>query len=309
MVSSCIAPDSVVKMYKDDADRLTLKRINTLQSSFKDSVNIPKTWSDTVLNALIAVYNATTLPARNTIVGLNIHTFPSPTLTNINVSADSNLFWMHQLRNNIIPTGFSSLDSLLSMYDFHVDYYHDWGHFMPYHTVSFRSDSNYNVLPLTIKFDSISGVMYTEVPSVGGDGNNITDSILPNYVKLIYSYGWQDCESGCIYRHAWEFKVHYNCSVEFTGEYGSPYSTTNVSTAAGHETIIYPNPTSNHFFIETRLSEKQNVSLYDVNGKNVFSKIISGSESFDASDFENGVYLMTIKNSSGTTYKKLVIAR
>ena len=65
--SVCTAPDSIVTKYKEDADRLTLRKIYRNNLSFKDSIDIPKVHSDTVLNALIAVYNATTLSERDTV--------------------------------------------------------------------------------------------------------------------------------------------------------------------------------------------------------------------------------------------------
>ncbi|MGZ3902315.1 MAG: T9SS type A sorting domain-containing protein [Bacteroidia bacterium] len=293
--SSCNAPDSIIKKYKADADRLTIKRINTVHSSYMDSVKIPKMWSDTILKALIAVYNATSLPARNTIVGLDIHTFPDPTLTNIKVSADSNLFWMHQLYNNNIPTGFSSLDSLINLYNLNVDRYNDWSHIMSYHTVTFRSDSNYNISRLVPKFDSLNGVMYTELPSLTGDGNDIKDSILPTYVKLIYIYGWQDCESGCISKHFWEFKVYYDCSVEFTGEYGSPYSTTSVAEKSIIEFRAYPNP------FDSKITVTNNSTAYEYTLINSLGHVVRKDKTNDPEiisleNLPSGVYALHINS-------------
>ncbi len=305
VVSSCVAPDSIVKTFKDDADRLTVRRINAIHATYQDSVKIPKAWSDTVLKALIAVYNATTLPARNTVVGLNIHTFPTPSLTDIDVSADSNLFWMHQLRSNIIPTGFSSLDSLISMYNLHVAYYHDYSHLLSFHTVSFQSDSNYNLSPLTTIFDSLNGVTYSSLGSTVGDGNDITDSILPTYVKLIYSYGWNDCPAGCIFKHYWEFKVYYDCSVEFVGEYGSPYSGTNIQTNNKPAFSVHPNPFS------SKITVDNNASSYEYYLINSYGQIIrrdktNASEILHLDDLPTGVYALHLTVDNVTKTIKLV---
>lgn len=93
--SSCSAPDSILSKYNDDADRLALRKIYRNNLTYKDSINIPQEHSDTVLNALIAVYNATTLPARDTVVNMfDIHSFPEIIMNGIEVAADSNLSWM-----------------------------------------------------------------------------------------------------------------------------------------------------------------------------------------------------------------------
>ncbi len=72
---------------------------------------------------------------------------------------------------------------------------------------------------------------------------------------------------------------------------------------------IFPNPSNGQFKIETSLSEKQTLQLFDLSGKLVLSKIIIGTEEIDASNLDNGIYTLTIKNSLGIGNKKLVIAK
>jgi len=72
---------------------------------------------------------------------------------------------------------------------------------------------------------------------------------------------------------------------------------------------IYPNPTSDQFFIEKNATDKLNVDLYDVNGRHVFSKIISDKSSIDVTNLNEGVYSMTIKMADRVINKKLVIVR
>lgn len=80
---------------------------------------------------------------------------------------------------------------------------------------------------------------------------------------------------------------------------------------AVNEINIYPNPANGQFTIETNSHEKQSADLYDVNGRHIFSKSISGKAEINVSNLDNGVYTLTIKNStgSGVINKKLVIAR
>ncbi|MEO6306014.1 MAG: T9SS type A sorting domain-containing protein [Bacteroidia bacterium] len=73
------------------------------------------------------------------------------------------------------------------------------------------------------------------------------------------------------------------------------------------EVLVYPNPTNGLFKITS--PEKQTVQLYDITGKLVLNKIINGSADIDASELENGVYLLTIKNNAGISNQKLIITR
>ena len=221
--SSCSAPDSIIQYYKEDADRITVKRFYQLNYTYKDSIKIPTSYSDTILRALVAVYNATALPARNAVISTyNIHTFYNPSLKNINVFADSTMPWMQQLKQNNIPTGNSQIDNLLANYSLTVQNYFNWFGIFSYHQVTFVSPKNLNLGPLVNTFTTIPNVAYAELPSVMGDGSTITATVTPNYVDLTYKLAWGDCPAGCIYSHFWVFRVYYDCKVESLSDFGYP---------------------------------------------------------------------------------------
>ncbi len=216
--SSCDAPDSIKTKYQDDADRLTVRRTNRTMTTYKDSVLIFKPWSDTVLNALMAVYNATSLPARDTVVKMyDIHSRYED-IKGVSVGADSSLNWMHQLKTGNLVTGNDTIDYLISKYHLHIyDYY--GSKYDRYHYVSFISDNNINGSPLIKLFKEVSTVYWAGPAFVQiGDGNNIQDSVHTDFVELIYSYGYGDCLSGCICRTYWTFYVYPDCSVEYVGK-------------------------------------------------------------------------------------------
>ncbi|MFI5141062.1 MAG: T9SS type A sorting domain-containing protein, partial [Bacteroidia bacterium] len=72
---------------------------------------------------------------------------------------------------------------------------------------------------------------------------------------------------------------------------------------------VYPNPTNGNFLIETTTSEKQNINVYDVNGKLVLTQNINGRSNIDASNLLQGVYNISITGNSGITNKCLVIVK
>ena len=76
-----------------------------------------------------------------------------------------------------------------------------------------------------------------------------------------------------------------------------------------NNSFIYPNPTSDQFFIETNTNEKLNVDLYDINGRHVFNKSVSDKSNIDVTTLSAGVYTLTIKNTDRVVNKKLVILR
>ena len=76
-----------------------------------------------------------------------------------------------------------------------------------------------------------------------------------------------------------------------------------------NEATIYPNPTSDQFFIETNTTDKLNVDLYDVNGRHVFSKSVSGKSNINVTTLDEGIYTLTIKTADRAINKKLVILR
>lgn len=76
---------------------------------------------------------------------------------------------------------------------------------------------------------------------------------------------------------------------------------------------VFPNPTSNQFFIEASTTDKLTADLYDINGRHVLSTILQPAKGdktkIDVSHINEGVYTLTIKSTNGVINKKLVIVR
>lgn len=55
-----------------------------------------------------------------------------------------------------------------------------------------------------------------------GDGSQIEIVYFnPDFIQLIYSYGWGDCPSGCISRHYWELGIYGSGVIELISESGN----------------------------------------------------------------------------------------
>jgi hypothetical protein len=204
--SSCSAPDSVVNKYRKSADKLAVRRTEHIVDIYKDSISINKIFSNQYLRALLAVYNATDLAARDSVMAFPIHLdFRMPhDLNSIYVVADSSKSWMKNLRLNTLPCGEPLVDQLIKNNHLRITGFStitSWNS-PNAHTVSFETDSNRYIYRLSQKFIQLIG---QGVVSSGpnnkdwSDGYNITDSINSNFIELIYSFGWGGCMIPCIY--------------------------------------------------------------------------------------------------------------
>ena len=198
--STCSASANIVSDHQDDADRITLREVYHFypwgQSTYVDSIQIPQTYSDTIMDALIAVYNATGLPAVDTVTTMyDIHTFPDIEVDGIAITADSTLPWVQELQLGNVPTGTQFIDSLITLYGLDIEYYSTYAGMFGYHTVRFRSIGNYNIAALADEIEALPEIIYADPINTPGSGNNIEATINSDHVELIYSIGWGDCES------------------------------------------------------------------------------------------------------------------
>jgi hypothetical protein len=303
--STCNAHDSTLAKYKNDADRLAIRRVFQSGSSYIDSSAIPKHWSDTMLNALIAVYNADSLPARDTVISLiNIHTFQQPVLNSFFMAADSNLQWMQKLRKDSLPTGIDSADYLIKKYQLKVARYYRIKEF-PYHIIILQSKLNYNMEVVTNLFDSLSGVNYANISKVEGDGNDIKATIGKDYIELLYSYGWGDCFNGCIYKRYWKFKIYNDCSVSYLGSYGSKLIPNSLSHFSAAKITPSPNPFQSKIILQN-VSTPFQYKLYNSFGQIIKVNTISEPAISNLDDLPLGMYTLQIISNNKTSYFKLL---
>ncbi len=308
---NCLAPDSIIEEYKDDADRLALRKIARLHLTYEDSIEIPKIISDSFLNQLIAVYNAVGIPERDTVIDLlNIHTFPDYVMKTLEVTADSNLQWMQQLRNGIIPTGYQALDSLMAKYDLTIDKYNTWYNWFFYHSVTFKSKVNYNIPALANAFETLPDVHSAEPNHYAGDGNDIDDNLIliigENYgYDLFYSFGWGDCPAGCTGGRSWWFKTYDDCSVQFVDVFGSSLPFTNTHEQAINPILVQPNPFEDILWIEGT-SDLFEYSISDINGRDIVRGKTTERKITNLEDLLPGIYILSIKEKNRVSSHKII---
>lgn len=304
----CPAPDSVVALYRDDADRLALARTLRNGTTWVDSVAIDPAWAQTAMNALVAVYNSD-LPARDTVVDLlHIHAYPTSTMRLLLVSADPDLPWMQQLSLGITPTGTPSIDALLSTYSVSFTGYQTW----PWGstTVSFETQGNVNIPALCALFAAQPGVYYAGPNGGCCDGDRITDSVYTDHVNVVYSHGWDDCQAGCIERRYWGFNVFPDCSVQYVGSYGSTMpGAMNVLRLQQTEVSVHPNPVEDvlHIQLPPGLIAAGEWQVCDLMGRSVMhGKVVRDGTEIAVAGLERGTYLLVLPTADGPMVKRFI---
>lgn len=82
---------------------------------------------------------------------------------------------------------------------------------------------------------------------------------------------------------------------------------TDIPTATSKQFLIFPNPFDAYIQIEYPFSESYSVTFTNLIGQAVYSKTsVTGSLRIDCTDFESGIYILTIKSHTGKVIKKMI---
>lgn len=211
-------PEPLRVAYREDAARLALRGL--LSRGYAE-IPIPHGAVQTYYDALVLVYNATGLPARDTVVdAFGIHTFPSPTTRSLVLELIGSETWAQRLARRELPTGEPTFDSLMQHYSLSVAsvYTMSTGNVL----LTLGAAEPLNVGALAPLFRGITGVRFSEPNGAGGDGNDIRGSVEESRVLLDYSVGYGDCPAGCTGRRFYHFAAHADGTVEYLGAFGDP---------------------------------------------------------------------------------------
>jgi len=294
--SSCTAPVSVIDAYKVDASQIAIGKFFDQNLAYKDSIDVPDIHRDTILDALLAVYNAE-IPERDTVVDIfDIHILFKD-MGDVYAQVDTTFFSL------------SDLDSLMNLYN--INPFH--GIFSESH-IGFNVQDKYNQLALIKEFEKVDGLIHANSLYFALDGTDIEAEIYNDYVELIYSYPWDLCPMACQYRRFWKFKVYYDCSVEFVESYGDSNPELNINSESNFITLsLYPNPVSD--LLNFKLKSNSNslkLEVFDITGKKVKTEHFSNQEkgefkkSIDISDLKSGLYFCKFKSGDKQVTRKLV---
>lgn len=124
-------------------------------------------------------------------------------------------------------------------------------------------------------FDAISNTSETTATDSSGNGNNGT---LTNFALMGVTSNWAAGSS---------ITTGNTCATLSSSDFETNTAVT-----------IYPNPSNGIFNIESQ--ENMSIEVYDIIGKLILSQKLSvGTNSFDISNFNTGVYLLKVTNDNG----------
>ena len=210
-------PEPLRAAYRDDAARMALR---DLQARGYSDIPIPAEAVQPYYDGLVAVYNATALPARDTVVDVfAIHSFGNPPTRALFLWASLSETWVERLSRGEVPTGDPDVDAVLAQYDLSFTGAHilSQGDVL----ITLASSEALNIAALAPLFRGFAGVRYSEPNGMVGDGNDIEGTLEESRVVLAYSVGSGDCPAGCINRRYYRFAVEPDGTVLYLGASGT----------------------------------------------------------------------------------------
>jgi len=181
-------------------------------------------------------------------------------------------------------------------------------------------DQLYNPDVLSAIYAQVTGIALAQPAYLYGDGSDITSSQVGRY---LFKRGWDDCPSGCIYEHFWDFQVTEG-TVTLLSEYGSPTLAGVGDTPPASAALLgnAPNPFDHATDIAYRVTTPTRVQLrvYDVTGRLVKSlhdgmaPIGTNTSSWDGTDqaghrVPSGVYFCSLVSNGVTQTGKMLVIR
>ena len=314
VISSCSAPDSIKQEYKQDAGIMALMRLYVLNSPETSAIGISQPTQDSIMDALMAVYNATSIPARDTVIDmLNIHALLP--YDGLNLALKGTEPWATNLVNNSFPIGETFVDSLFTLYNLSIAGVYFIVPSCASYNIEISADSFLNMYALANAFDTVIDVCEAEPNLLIGGGNGIyysTDcgEIIPQAEcrLLTFIHGWGDCSSSCIHNRYWQFRVLPDCSVEYIGSWGdildsSAFSNSPIIEKSDAIINIFPNPVNDNLTIAANGidAESLEIRLFDAVGNTVLvdRKTLKEGEqlNYNLSHLSKGIYFLKISGS------------
>lgn len=210
---------NTLESYWHDANQLYFEEIfqDSTHSNYGNPI-LDENELNEIFEIIQAVYDSNT-PQRDTVFNIHqIHKLHCYGLSSMYFKVDTGRTEIKNLAANVIPTGESSLDNLLTTYGF--DTVRTSLSYPQFPWLTVYTDEAYNMIPLQKEFNDIGSIEIADFEKGCGnwDPNSVTLSRNEQSATITFSLGWGDCPSGCMNRKYWEFEVS-NGKAEFIKTY------------------------------------------------------------------------------------------
>ncbi len=237
--SNCIATGSMENNYRNDVYKLAIKRVNDINSPWKDSVVIPSLYRDSIAIALYAMQNMQASAIKDTIQALfgifNSNSYYAADSLHI-ASAGEPYTYTYKIKtlrivvfntaswagdwssDNYNNTSSLEINNLINRFNLQVSaasaqIYPDK------RIYNIISPVALNIQALRNQFLFIAGTANCDlIPYF--DGNSMDVDIVNADVLLTYMIRCGDCPSGCTYGRIWKFRINTgsDCSVTYLSD-------------------------------------------------------------------------------------------
>lgn len=324
--SSCSVSSLLANEYNRDIKQLATKRLFQLQSSDTALVRIPQVHIDTISEGLAAIFNATTIPERDSVFNLycvhNSNGWPGD-YAGFLVQVDTSYPWTNAWQNVITITGDPLMDTILTRYNLTITNFYNWT-IGTYAVLS--TDSTWNSFALIDSFLMVTGVLAAERNAFIGAAGKIEYNKIGNVRYYDFTFEFNDCFDGCDNTHTWMFSVHDDCSVDYLGfsDWGffgiqplpAPLNCNTFTSVAENNRqkvncLIFPNPSNGKFQFEVNgldFEKNSTCIVYNMTGETIHQSTITNKKfDIDLSDQTNGIYFVQINNGQSILTNKIVI--
>lgn len=333
--SNCTVPPLLANKYSRDISQLATRRMFQLQNPDTALVGIPQEYIDTISEGLAAIFNAASIPERDSVFNLYcVHNYNGGYLgdpyanayVGLLVKVDTSYSWTQSWQNLNTITGNPFMDTILTRYNLTITNFYNWT-IGNYAELSLDSFPSWNIFALMDSIEMTAGVIYTEANNIFAAAGYISYNTIGNTRYYNFYFEFADCFDGCDNYRMWSFKVNPDCSVEYLGFVNwsvwnpplhpfPPPVNCNTFTSVAENNIqkvnclIFPNPTSGKLTLEIKNNETGEIEFYNVFGKKIYSEqVSSGRAKIDLSNHPNGIYFLNIKTEKESFTQKIIIQK
>jgi len=215
--------DSVRNGFLGQAQEIGISNYEFPSTSSLDAAFISESTIQPFYFALVSIYLAENIPARDSVMTMYPFTFAAPDqLHEIIVTVSSTHDWTDDWIRMEMETGITELDQLVELYDLRVTW---WRSMAPYHDdywFTLGTEKLISERGLAELFQSIPEIAIAEPNSMRFDGDWIRGSMSGEDVLIDFEKGWGDCPAGCALDHTWHFQVSPEGDVQYLGSSGDP---------------------------------------------------------------------------------------
>jgi len=334
VASSCMMPPLLANEYKRDITQLAVERLFQLQSPDTALVKVPPAYVDTISEGLAAIFNATSIPERDSVFNMycvhNLNPFAGFGMySGLLIKVDTNFSWTSAWQNLITITGDPLLDTLLTKYNLTITHFYNWA-IGNYAVLSV--DSSWNLFALMDSINMVAGVLTVEQNSFVGVAGKISYSKIGDTKFYDFYFEYADCFDGCDAYRKWKFKVNLDCSVEYLGfdnwcfwdqlgtlglcPFPAPINCNTFTTieeinVQKVSALIFPNPANNIFHVQIiglKFGDPASLEIYNIQGELIYKSIISNHKlEIDLGNNASGIYFAKIYAGQTILTKKIVI--